>query len=285
MRSISLADGRSVPVVGQGTWDVGARAAAADDEVAALRLGLDLGMTLIDTAEMYADGGAESIVARAIEGRRRDELFLVSKVLPSNASRRGTLAACERSLKRLRTDFLDLYLLHWHEDDHPLEETFAAFDELQRSGRIRRFGVSNFDDGLMQRAVAIAGRGRVACNQVLYNLARRGIEWSLLPSLVHEPVLVMAYSPFDQNLAKLEGRPAARTALERVAQRHGVSTATVALAWTIRGPGVVTIPKSATPRHVRENAAAAELALTSQDLAELDAAFPPPSGPSELETV
>jgi diketogulonate reductase-like aldo/keto reductase len=277
-----------VPVVGQGTWRMGERKGARAAEVAALQLGLDLGMTLIDTAEMYANGGAEEVVGEAIRGmrRRRDEVFLVTKVLPSNASRAGTVRACERSLARLQTDRIDLYLLHWA-GDHPLAETLAAFDELERAGKIRRFGVSNFDERLMARTLAHPIGARCAANQVLYNLTRRGIEHALLPDLVRRGVLVMAYSPLEEGRledALLRGG-ARRRALETVARRHGVTAAQVAIAWTIRGRGVVSIPKAVSPQHVRENAAAANLTLSPQDSEDLDAAFPPPTGPTELEMI
>jgi len=286
VRRAPIRGGRELAVVGQGTWEMGVRADRRDEEEAALRLGLDLGMDLIDTAEMYGSGGAEEVVARAIEGRR-DEVFLVSKVLPGNASRAGTLRACERSLRRLRTDRIDLYLLHWFEPEHPLDETLAAFVDLERAGKIGAFGVSNFDDALMRRTLGSPSGAACACDQVLYNLARRGIEWSLLPELRRRGVLLMAYSPLDE--ARLEigaGRATARRrALHAVARRRGATPAQVALAWTIRESGVVTIPKSADPRHVRENAAAADLVLAPEDRAELDGAFPPPAGASPLEMI
>ena len=286
MRQLKLRDGRQIPVLGQGPWNMGVRASARAAEVAALKLGLDLGMSLLDTAEMYADGGAEEVVADAIEGRR-DEVFLVSKVLPSNASRAGTIAACERSLKRLRVESIDLYLLHWHEGRHPVAETLAAFEELERAGKIRSFGVSNFDESLMKRTLALRGGERVACNQLLYNLARRGIEHGLLPDLVRRGILVMAYSPLDEMRAALFARAGSprHRALQTVARRHGVTPAQVAIAWTIRGSGVVAIPKAVEPGHVRENAAAANLRLSPQDSEELDAAFPPPSEATELEVI
>jgi len=296
VRTLELRDGRVLPVVGQGTWQMGVRAGAREAEVAALKLGLDLGMTLIDTAEMYADGGAEQVVARAIEGRR-DHVFVVSKVLPSNASRAGTITACERSLRRLRTDRIDLYLLHWESEQHPLEETLAAFVELERAGKIRSFGVSNFDEPLMARTLAAPDGAACCCNQLLYNLARRGIEWRLLPDLQRRAILVMAYSPLDEARLELELERAAPTrAIERsattrrrvlhaVAQRHGATAAQIALAWTIRTSDVVTIPKAADPNHVRQNAAAADLTLSPADLAELDAAWPPPRGATALEMI
>jgi diketogulonate reductase-like aldo/keto reductase len=245
-------------------------------EAAALRLGLDLGMTLVDTAEMYAEGGAEEVVADAIAGRR-EEVFLVTKVLPQNASREGTLRAAERSLRRLRTDRIDLYLLHW-EGAHPLEETFAAFDRLRREGKILHHGVSNFDTADMERAEALPGGAAVASNQVLYNLTRRGIERRLLPWCVERGIVVMAYTPLES------GRLARGEALWRVARRRGATPAQVALAWTLRLPGVAAIPKAATAAHVRENAAAADLRLDREDLADLDAAHPAPDRDVPLET-
>jgi diketogulonate reductase-like aldo/keto reductase len=310
MRTEKLRDGRSVPVVGQGTWRMGERAGARESEIAALKLGLDLGMTLIDTAEMYGNGGAEEVVARAIEGRR-DEVFLVTKVLPSNASFDGTLRACERSLKRLRTDAVDLYLLHWESEEHPLEQTLAAFVELERAGRIKSFGVSNFDERAMARTLAHPDGARCASNQLLYNLARRGIEYQLLSDLVRRRILVMAYSPLDEaHLETGAGRDTARRrALHSVARRHGVTPGQIAIAFTIRGtharpgsspharpdmqpraqpdvwPAVVSIPKAADPEHVKQNAASAEIELGPDDLAELDAAFPPPARPAPLEMI
>jgi diketogulonate reductase-like aldo/keto reductase len=275
MRQVTFRVGIRIPAIGQGTWEMGERKADRSDEVAALRLGLDLGMTLIDTAEMYASGGAEEVVAEAIAGRR-DEVFLVTKVLPENASTKGTLAACDRSLARLKTDRIDLYLLHW-EGSNPLAATLEAFEKLKADGKIRAFGVSNFDLALMQKAWESAAGGDVAANQVLYNLTRRGIEAKLLDECVKREVLVMAYSPLEQGRLDLRGP------IVEVARRHGVTPAQVALAWTIRHEGVVAIPKAVKPAHVRENAAAADLLLTPEDLALLDASFPPPKREGPLE--
>jgi diketogulonate reductase-like aldo/keto reductase len=277
MRSVTLADGVRIPLLGQGTWQIGERKNRLQSEVAALQLGIDLGMTLLDTAEMYADGGAEQVVGAAIAGRR-DQVFLVSKVLPENASRLGTLAACERSLRRLHTDHLDLYLLHW-ESSHPLAETVLAFEQLRAEGKIRRWGVSNFDLVAVLDTLGLEGGRHCAANQVLYNLAHRGIEWSLLGECQRRNVLVMAYSPLDQ------GRLLRQPSLVSVARRHGVAPAQVALAWTMRLSGVVSIPKSASLEHVRANRAAADLQLTSQDLAELDREFAPPQRETPLETI
>jgi diketogulonate reductase-like aldo/keto reductase len=254
------------------------QARRSKDEIAALRTGLDLGLTLVDTAEMYADGGAEELVAEAIAGRR-DEVFLVTKVLPSNATRRRTPVACEGSLRRLKTDRIDLYLLHWR-GDTPLEETVEAFEKLVRVGKIRHWGVSNFDVDDMEELIDVPGGGRVATDQVLYNLRRRGIEVDLLPWCRQHRLPIMAYSPID------EGRLIRRQrALSVVARRHGVMPAQVALRWVVRQPGVIAIPKAGTPDHVRENRAALDLLLTNQDLAELDAAFPPPTEPIPLEVI
>jgi diketogulonate reductase-like aldo/keto reductase len=272
--TLALPGGERVPALGQGTWRMGESRARRKEEAAALRLGLDLGMTLIDTAEMYGDGGAEEVVAEAIAGRR-DEVFLVSKVLPQNASRAGTIAACERSLRRLATDRIDLYLLHWR-GAPPLAETLAGFAALQRDGKIRHWGVSNFDADDMAELVGLPGGGAVAANQVLYNLSRRGIEHDLVPWCRARGVPIMAYSPVEQG--RLLGNPA----LARVAARRQASPAQLALAWLLAQPAVMVIPKAGTPDHVRDNRAAAGLRLDAADCAELDKAFPPPLGPSPL---
>lgn len=269
--------GSAMPRIGLGTWEMGVSASTRRDEADALRLGLDLGMELIDTAEMYGNGGAEAVVGDAVEGRR-DAVFLVSKVLPENASYEGTLRACERSLKRLRTDRLDLYLLHWA-GPHPIERTLEAFLRLQREGKILRYGVSNLDVDEMEQACAAAGGDSIAANQVLYNLARRGIERRLLPWCLDRGIEVMAYSPLEQ------GRLRARPALEAVARRRGITPAQVALAWTLRNPGVVTIPKAGRPEHVRENAAVAGIVLTTEDLDALDRDYPAPDRDVPLETL
>jgi diketogulonate reductase-like aldo/keto reductase len=231
-------------------------------------------MTLIDTAEMYASGGAEEVVAEALAGRR-DEAFLVSKVLPANASEAGVRMACEASLRRLGTDRIDLYLLHWA-GSHPLAGTVAAFEALRREGKIVHWGVSNFDVKEMEALERLAPGG-AACNQVLYNLQRRGIEHDLLPWCVERGILLQAYSPLDQ------GRIKKAPALRSVARRHGITPEQVALAWSVRLPGVQAIPKAAASRHVESNAAAARIELAAADLAELDAAFPRPRGPTPLE--
>jgi diketogulonate reductase-like aldo/keto reductase len=277
MRHLSLPDGEQVPVLGLGTWGMGEARTRGADMVAALRLGLDLGMTLIDTAEMYGEGGAEEVVGKAIAGQR-DAVFLVSKVYPHNASRAGAVAACERSLKRLGTDRLDLYLLHWR-GSVPLAETLEIFGTLQRQGKIRHYGVSNFDVADMAELWRLAGGDAAAANQVLYNLSRRGVEWALLPRLRQRRVPVMAYSPIEQ------GRLLTKRALTAVAKRRGVPAAQIALAWLLHQPGIIVIPKAGRAEHVRENRAALDLALSRADLAELDAAFPPPQGPNKLDVL
>lgn len=275
MRVLKLPSGETVPVLGQGTWGMGEQARRAADEALALRLGLDLGMTLIDTAEMYGDGGAEEVVAEAIAGRR-NEVFLVSKVLPENASRRKTVDACERSLRRLGTDRIDLYLLHWR-GSVPLADTLEAFRELAAAGKIRHWGVSNLDTDDMEELAALPGGTDCAANQVLYNLTRRGIEYDLLPWCRARRIPVMAYSPIEQ------GRMLDHAALKSVAARHSATPAQVALAWLLQQPDVIVIPKATNPAHVRENRAALDLALTAQDLADLDKAFPPPTRKRPLE--
>jgi diketogulonate reductase-like aldo/keto reductase len=266
----TLPSGEMIPVLGQGTWHMAEDPRRRADEIAALRLGIDLGMTLIDTAEMYADGGAEELVGQAIEGRR-DEVFLVSKVLPHHATRRGTVEACDRSLMRLNVDTIDLYLLHWP-GTIPLEETLDAFDVLIGAGKIRYWGVSNFDVADLEKLVDLTGGEQVATDQVLYNLNRRGIEFDLLPWCRRSGLPVMAYSPIEQ------GRLLRHPGLLAVAARYpGVTPAQVALAWVLRQDGVCAIPRASKPAHVRENRAALDIRLTSQDLADLDRAFPPPT--------
>lgn len=275
IRTALLPSGETIPALGQGTWGMAEHAEQRADEIAALRLGLDLGMTLIDTAEMYAGGDAERLVAEAIAGRR-SEAFLVSKVLPHHANRRGTIAACEASLRRLETDRLDLYLLHWRENV-PLDQTLEGFDALVRTGKIRYWGVSNFDLPDMEELANSTLGSAVATNQVLYNLTRRGIEYALLPSCRARRIPVMAYSPVEQ------GRLLKKRALERIARRQVATSSQVALAWVLRQDGVVAIPKAGRLEHVRENHGALELRLTAADLAELDRAFPPPQRATRLE--
>jgi len=276
IRRVQLPSGEAVPALGQGTWKMGESASRRADEIKALRLGLDLGMRLIDTAEMYADGGAEELVGEAVAGRR-DEVFLVSKVWPHNASRSGAVAACERSLKRLRTDRIDLYLLHWP-STHPLSETIAAFEAVRRDGKVRYWGVSNFDVDDMEKTLAAGGEA-VAANQVLYNLTRRGVEFDLFPWLAERHVPVMAYSPVEQ------GRLARNAALERIAKAHNATAAQIAIAFTLLRPDVISIPKATSLEHVRENAVAADIVLSESDREALDAAFPPPKRKRGLEMI
>jgi len=273
IRSSALPSGRPMPVLGQGTWGMGENRGQFGAEVAALRLGLDLGLTLIDTAEMYGEGGAEMVVAEAIAGRRGDAC-LVSKVYPHNASRHGAVAACERSLKRLKTDRLDVYLLHWR-GNVPLAETLEALATLKQAGKILDYGVSNFDAADMEEAAALAGGDLIATNQVLYNLKNRGIEWDLLPWCKGAGIPVMAYSPFvsaPPALTRLLGN----ATLQSVAARHDATPAQIALAWLLHQPGVIAIPKAVQPAHIRANRAAHDIALTADDLKDLDRAFPSP---------
>ncbi len=273
----TLPSGVAVPVLGQGTWKMGERRDRFAQEVAALRLGIELGMTLIDTAEMYASGGAEEVVAEAIAGQR-DDVFLVSKVLPSNAGRAAAIRACEASLRRLRTDRIDLYLLHWR-GGVPLRETVDAFETLKAEGKIGDWGVSNFDVGDMQELVELPAGAAVAANQVLYNLASRGVDFDLLPWQRARRIPLMAYCPIA------EGGLADESRLMTVADRHGATPAQVALAWTLRGGGVIAIPKASQEGHVRANRAAADIGLTAQDLADIDAAFPLPRRKEPLAMV
>jgi diketogulonate reductase-like aldo/keto reductase len=270
-----IPSGEAVPVLGQGTWAMGEQARRAADEATALRIGLDLGMTLIDTAEMYGNGGAEEVVADAIAGRR-DEVFLVSKVLPENSSRGGTIAACERSLRRLGTDRIDLYLLHWR-GSPPLADTLAAFETLMADGKIRHWGVSNFNADDMQELLELPGGDRCATNQVLYNLTRRGVEFDLMPLCGARGIPIMAYSPIEQ------GRLLSHATLKAIAARRTATPAQIALAWVLRQHGMIAIPKAASEKHVRENRAAVDVVLSADDLAELDHAFPPPKRKRSLE--
>ena len=271
---VTLPSGERVPALGQGTWHMGETRRRMEEEAAAVRLGIELGMTLIDTAEMYGNGGAEEMVASAAEGLR-DKLFIVSKVYPHNASRAGVVTACERSLKRLHTDRIDLYLLHWR-GSIPLTETLAGFEELMRDGKIRHFGVSNFDRADMAEWVALKGGQTVAANQVLYNLSRRGPEWDLLPWCRERNIAIMAYTPLGQG-SLLRDRT-----LGEVARRRNATPAQIALAWLLRQQGMMVIPKAARLEHVRDNRGALDVALTEEDLLALDRAFPPPRGKSSL---
>lgn len=274
LKSVTLPGGEQVPALGQGTWYMGETPARHGAEIDALRLGIDLGATLVDTAEMYGEGLTEDLVGEALAGYR-DRTFLVSKVYPHNASRKGVVAACERSLARLKTDRLDLYLLHWR-GSHPFEETIAGFEALQAAGKIRHWGVSNLDAEDMEELLE-AGGGACAVNQILYNPSRRGPEFDLLPMLEQHQIPVMAYSPIEQ------GRLSRSGALGRVAARHGVDPFQVALAWVMHRPGVIAIPKASREAHVRANVAAASLVLDAEDLAEIDAEFPPPRRKQALE--
>ncbi|MGB8341271.1 MAG: aldo/keto reductase [Chthoniobacterales bacterium] len=265
MKAVRLPGETVVPAIGQGTWMMGKGQRSRVEEVDALRLGIDFGLTLIDTAEMYGEGAAEEVVADAIAGQR-DRVFLVTKVYPQNATRSGLPQACARSLKRLRTDVIDLYLLHWR-GRTPLDETVEAFEKLREEGRIRLWGVSNFDLADLQEL----DRPDCAANQILYNLEARGIEFDLLPWCRERDLPVMAYSPIGQGAGMLGHRT-----LKQVAQRHDATPAQIALAWVLRQPQVIAIPKAGNPDHVRANAAAANLQLAGQDLADLDLVFPPP---------
>jgi diketogulonate reductase-like aldo/keto reductase len=281
MKTILLPDGESVPVLGQGTWRMGENSRAHKDEVAALRLGIELGMTLIDTAEMYGEGGAEEVVADAIEGQR-DRVFVVTKVYPHNASRTELPKACERSLKRLRIDAIDLYLLHWRERNMQLAKTVEAFEKLRDAGKIKRWGVSNFDVEDMEGLWSIENGTNCAANQVLYNLENREIESGLLPFLHqrstknYQPV-VMAYSPVGHGRGLLEN-----ATLKKIAKHHGGTTSQIALAWVLRQPGVIAIPKASDKKHVRDNARSIEIKLCKEDLADLDRGFPAPKSKKTL---
>ena len=274
LRSVTLRNGERVPALGQGTWHMGEDRRRAAEEAASVRLGIDLGMTLIDTAEMYGSGGAEEVVARAAEGLR-DSLFIVSKVYPHNASRTGVVAACERSLKRLATDRIDLYLLHWR-GSIPLAETLEGFQRLQRDGKIRHHGVSNFDRADMAEWAALQGGDTVAADQVLYNLTRRGPEWDLAPWCRERQVAMMAYTPLGTG--GMLGNPA----LREIARQRGATPAQIALAWLLHWEGTIVIPKASRPEHVREHRGALDVRLTEQDLSAIDRAFPPPKGKSRL---
>ncbi|OXI32100.1 aldo/keto reductase [Burkholderia sp. AU16741] len=273
--TVVLPNGETIPKLGLGTWEMGERPARRADEIAALREGIELGMTLVDTAEMYGDGATEELVGDALAGLR-DDVFLVSKVYPHHASRRGVVAACDASLKRLRTDRLDLYLLHWR-GSVPLAETVEGFDALQRAGKIRHWGVSNFDTADMAELVDEAGGGACATNQILYNLARRGPEFDLLPWLADRRIPAMAYSPVDH------GRLPKRSPLDEIARLRGVSVMRVALAWVLAQPGVFAIPKASRIEHVRDNRAALDVVLSDDERAQLDAYFRPPRSKRALE--
>lgn len=264
-----------MPRLGQRTWNMGDDRARRAEEIAALRAGIEFGLTLIDSAEMYGDGRSETLVGEALAGLR-EKVFLVTKVLPSNASRKGVTRSCEASLKRLQTDRVDLYLLHWS-SSYPLEETVRGFEDLLAAGKIRAWGVSNLDLGEMTQLVALPGGQACATNQVLYNLTRRGIEFELLPWSQKNGIPVMAYSPVEK------GRLLGHKALKQVAQKLDATPAQVALAWVLRQEGVIAIPKAGTVEHVRENRKALDLKLDAQALTKLDRAFPPPKKARPLE--
>src|SRR5438874_7707324 len=278
MKTVELPDGpaeRAVPALGQGTWNMGETKRAHSDEVAALRLGIDLGMTLIDTAEMYGEGGAEKVVADAIDGQR-ERVFLVTKVYPHNASRAKLPKACERSLKRLRIDAIDLYLLHWR-GSVPLAETVEAFKKLRVAGKIRRWGVSNFDVEDMKELLAIENGSACAANQVLYSLHHREIESELLPWSQKNKIPIMAYSPVGHGRGLLEN-----ATLKKIAKRRDATPAQIALGWVLRQPGVIAIPKASSEKHVRDNARSIDIELTKEDLVNLDRVFPPPASKEPL---
>ncbi|MBY5811685.1 aldo/keto reductase [Rhizobium leguminosarum] len=273
--TITFPNGVEVPALGQGTWAMGEDAGHAKAEIESLRAGIDFGMTLIDTAEMYGDGGAEEIVGQAIRGRR-DEVFVVSKVYPWNASLTGTIEACERSLERLGTDRIDLYLLHWR-GDHPLAETVAAFEMLKASGKIGAWGVSNFDTDDMDELLGVPDGANVAANQVLYNLSRRGIEFDLLPWCQSRGIPVMAYSPIEQ------GNILHHPELIRIAKAYQATPAQLALAFLLERDGVIVIPKTSNAERAAENRDCVSLDITDDDWDALDAAFPPPTKKKPLE--
>lgn len=276
-RRVALPSGETVPALGQGTWKMGERAAARRDEIAALRRGIELGMRLIDTAEMYGDGRTEELVGEAVAGMRED-IFLVSKVYPHNAGRQAMREACERSLRRLGTDRLDLYLLHWR-GSVPLAETVEGFEALKAAGKIRHWGVSNFDTADMEELAELPQGSACAANQILYNVTRRGPEWDLLPWLEARRIPAMAYSPIEQ------GRLPRSAALADLARKHGASVHQVALAWVLRQPNVIAIPKAGTIEHVDQNRRALDVQLDPADLAAMDAAFGPPARKRALDMI
>lgn len=277
MRRIVLHDGTEIPVIGQGTWRMGERSAERPAEVKALQAGIDLGLNLIDTAEMYGSGGAEEVVGEALKGRR-GEVYLVSKVLPSNASRAGTIKACEQSLKRLGTGHLDLYLLHWR-GSYPLADTLQGLLDLQAQGKIRAFGVSNLDVNDMREWLALPGAEATVTNQILYNVGVRGPELDLAPLMQRHKVALMAYCPLAQ------GDLAGFKKLEPIARRHNATIAQIMLAWSTRNPLCFAVPKSSNITRLKENAAAGDIVLTPADVAEIDAAFPVPGKPVPLEMI
>ncbi|MBE9169445.1 aldo/keto reductase [Pleurocapsales cyanobacterium LEGE 06147] len=269
MKTLQLPSGREIPILGQGTWRMGEKASQKQAEIDALRLGIDLGMTLIDTAEMYGEGGAEKVVAEAISGCR-EEVFLVSKFYPYNASYQGVIKACARSLSRLKTDYLDLYLLHWR-GSIPLSETLEALQHLKQAGKILDYGVSNFDVDDLEEALSLPGGDEIATNQVLYNLMRRGIEWDLLPWCKQRNIPIMAYSPVEQ------GAFVNHRELGAIALQHNATPTQIALNWLLRQDNVISIPKATNLDRVKENRAALDINLTEENIKEIDRIFPPPS--------
>ncbi len=269
MKTLQLPSGKEIPTLGQGTWRMGEKASQKEAEIAALQLGIDLGMTLIDTAEMYGEGGAEKIVAEAISGRR-EEVYLVSKFYPYNASYDGLIQACDRSLSRLKTDYLNLYLLHWR-GSIPLSETLKGLQHLKQAGKILDYGVSNFDTDDMEEAISLPGGKEIVTNQVLYNLMRRGIEWDLLPWCREHQIPIMAYSPVEQRAFVDNSQ------LSNIATKYNATTTQIALSWLLHQDNVISIPKATNPQHIEENRAAIDLKLTAEDLQELDRSFKPPS--------
>jgi diketogulonate reductase-like aldo/keto reductase len=274
---VALPSGETVPALGQGTWQMAETASRRGQEIEALRVGVGLGMTLIDTAEMYGEGAAEELIAEALH-EQRERLFLVSKVYPHNANRVGVVQACERSLRRLKTDRLDLYLLHWR-GGVALEETIAGFEELRSSGKIRQWGVSNFDVDDMQELLEIRGGENCVTNQVLYNVTRRGPEFDLIPWMAEHRMPLMAYSPIEQ------GRLPRGGVLQKIGQKQGASAFQIALAWLLQKPDVIAIPKASSPDHVRDNHRALEIRLDPEDLEAIDAEFPPPERKRPLEMI
>ena len=269
MKTLQLRSGREIPILGQGTWRMGEKASQKQAEIDALRLGIDLGMSLIDTAEMYGEGGAEKVVAKAI-ALVRDKVYLVSKFYPYNASYDGVIQACDRSLSRLKTDYLDLYLLHWR-GSIPLAETLEGLQQLKQAGKILDYGVSNFDTDDMEEGSSLPRGKEIVTNQVLYNLMRRGIEWDLLPWCKQRQIPIMAYSPVEQRAFVNDSK------LEDIAVKHNATTTQIALSWLLHQDNIIAIPKATNPQHVKENRAAWDIKLTEEDLQELDSAFKPPS--------
>jgi diketogulonate reductase-like aldo/keto reductase len=269
MKTLQLKSGRAIPILGQGTWRMGEVASQKQAEIDALKLGLDLGMTLIDTAEMYGEGGAEKVVAEAISDRR-EEVYLVSKFYPYNASYQGIISACDRSLSRLKTDYLDLYLLHWR-GSIPLSETLKGLQYLKQAGKILDYGVSNFDTDDLEEGISLSGGNAIATNQVLYNLMRRGIEWDLLPWCKERNIPIMAYSPVEQKAFVNHSK------LKAIALQHNATPTQIALNWLLRQDKIISIPKATNLDHVRENSAALDITLTAEDLKEIDRIFPPPN--------